>query len=270
VAAGAEFERPGNASVPLALADTYDFAALVDFLRHPLRSRPAGRMPSHHLSEQEAADISAYLHVGRVMETAPARKLLGVAPQTAERGAEVFHEQRCANCHTPAPAEPLSMSQPMTKLKASQDAGCLSESPAPGVPRFDLNALQRRALTLALRLVQSQVAPILTAQERVDWSMSRLNCYACHDRDGKGGPEDPRVAYFAHPETVKHYDASEMTFPPTLDGIGARANEEDLSKLLTQPRTQPHPKLSVRMPDFGWKNVKPLAEGLKQADGKSK
>jgi hypothetical protein len=81
----------------------------------------------------------------------------------------------------------------MSDLNAQ--SGCLAEKQASGTPRFDLNDLQKRALKLALAVIQKP-APKLTAQEKVDWQMSRLNCYACHDRDGKGGPEDPRAQYF--------------------------------------------------------------------------
>jgi cytochrome c1 len=68
VPADAEVEKPGNASVPIALADAYEFNALAAFLRNPLHVRAAGRMPDMRLSEQEASDLAAYLHMGRIAE----------------------------------------------------------------------------------------------------------------------------------------------------------------------------------------------------------
>ena len=49
-------------SIPLGnLAKKYTVAALSDFLRDPLKSRPSGRMPAQRLTEKEATAIAMYL-----------------------------------------------------------------------------------------------------------------------------------------------------------------------------------------------------------------
>jgi mono/diheme cytochrome c family protein len=86
VPADAEVEKPGNGSVPIALADAYDVNALALFLHDPLSMRPAGRMPDMRLSKEQAADIAAYLHVGRVAEKATARAALKIPKQGSREG----------------------------------------------------------------------------------------------------------------------------------------------------------------------------------------
>ena len=249
---GIEVERPGNASVPIALADAYDLNYLGRMLEHPLASRPSGRMPDMHLTEQEAADIAAYLHEGRAVEKAPERAVLAVPPQSPEDGKKLFHSLRCANCHADgaAEAQAVQMALPMSQLQLTTATNCLAENPEPGAARFGLNAFQRRALSLAIKHVQTHKAPTYNAMERVDWTLTRQNCYACHDRDGKGGPEDPRAAYFISPLTPKDTVPGLNRYPITLDGAGKRLTQEQLHTALINriPGTQPH--LSVRMPAF--------------------
>ncbi|MDB6120488.1 MAG: Cytochrome c, partial [Verrucomicrobiaceae bacterium] len=190
----ANIDRPGNGSNPLALADAYDVNALGRFLMNPHDFRPAGRMPSLHLTVQEAADIAAYLHIGRTAEKAVERAALKIAPQTAAAGRALFVEQRCTVCHSTGEATmEKRAAKPLNQLKGE---GCIAERPMAGAPRFDFNPLQRRALALALKHVLKTAPESMTAHQKMDWQMLRLNCYACHDRDGKGGPEDARAQYF--------------------------------------------------------------------------
>jgi mono/diheme cytochrome c family protein len=81
------------------------------FLKHPLSMRPAGRMPDMRLSDQEASDIAAYLHVGRVAEKATARAALKIPPQGIEKGREVFETMNCVACHRIGSAVPPSANQ---------------------------------------------------------------------------------------------------------------------------------------------------------------
>lgn len=253
---GVEVERPGNASVPIAFADTYDLGALAAYLHDPLRDRPSGRMPSLHLSPQEAADIAAYLHEGRVVETAPQRALLAVPPQSVELGREVFLESRCASCHSPGQASPPAL--PFARLQSDTATNCLAENPAPGAARYGFNLLQRRALQLALQRIQAGPPPAPAKEEILDWQMMRLNCYACHDRDGKGGPEDPRMFYFAPPTAENALDPSHGRLPPTLDGVAQQLGRQGLEAALRGTAPRRHPQLRVRMPAFGepqWKSL---------------
>ncbi len=263
VPADAEVEKPGNASVPIALADAYDFMALSYFLKNPHAFRPSGRMPDMRLSEQEASDIAAYLHTGRVAEKATVRAALKIPQQGATKGKEVFLKMNCVACHqtTQATATPQTS---LTKLNTSN--GCLAEKQPSGTPRFDLNELQKRALTLALATIQKEDAPKLTAQEKVDWQMSRLNCYACHDRDGKGGPEDPRAQYFGVNDPGAESLGQLAHLPPSLDKIGRKLTRGWFEKILWGKDGSVRPYMDTRMPNFGREQTEMMIAWLSVTD----
>ena len=271
--ADAEVEMPGNASVPIALADAYDFTALSYFLKHPLSMRPAGRMPDMRLSDQEASDIAAYLHTGRVAEKATARAALKIPEQGVEKGREVFEKMNCVACHKLGFVVPaLAGSQIPAKAGTTKrladlsiDQGCLSEKQPSGTPRFDLNDLQKRALRLALAAIQ-QPAPKLTAQERVDWQMSRLNCYACHDRDGKGGPEEPRAQYFGVNDSTAESIGQLGHLPPMLDKVGRKLTLGWFEKILWGEGGSVRPYMDTRMPNFGQPQTEMLISAFNEAD----
>ncbi len=273
VPAEAEVEKPGNASVPIALADAYDFNSLAHFLKNPLHFRPAGRMPDMRLSEQEASDIAAYLHVGRVAEKATARAALKIPKQGVEKGKAVFEKMNCAACHVgveplgdenaPRSAKASTPTPHLVSLKA--DRGCLAEKQPSGTPRFDLNDLEKRALKLALAEIQKP-AQKLTAQQQVDWQMSRLNCYACHDRDGKGGPEDPRAQYFGVNDATAESIGQLGHLPPNLDKVGRKLTQGWFEKILWGEGGSVRPYMDTRMPSFGQAQTEMLISAFNEAD----
>jgi len=274
VPADAEVEKPGNGSVPIALADAYDVNALAAFLHDPLSMRPAGRMPDMRLSKEQAADIAAYLHVGRVAEKATARAALKLPPQGIEKGREVFEKMNCVACHTlgtvvPALAGsgiPAKAGTTKQMAELSPDQGCLAEKQASGTPRFDLNDLQKRALKLALAVIQKEAAPKLTAQEKIDWHMSRLNCYACHDRDSKGGPEDPRAQFFGVNDPGAESLGQLAHLPPSLDKIGRKLTHGWFEKILWGKDGSVRPYMDTRMPNFGREQTEMLISAFNEAD----
>ena len=260
----ANIDRPGNGSNPLALADAYDVQALGRFLMNPHDFRPAGRMPDLHLVAQEAADIAAYLHIGRKAEKAVERAALKIAPQTAATGRALFVEQRCSVCHSTGETFPKRAAKPLEQLKGE---GCLAEKPGAGTPRFDFNPLQRRALALALKHVQHQAPETMTAHQKIDWQMLRLNCYACHDRESKGGPEDARAQYFMTADSGAESLGDFGRFPPNLDKAGWKLTTAWLQRVLygaTGGSVRPY--LSVRMPNFGKANTEALPALFAEAD----
>jgi mono/diheme cytochrome c family protein len=270
VAADAEVEKPGNASVPIALADAYDFTALSHFLHNPLSVRPSGRMPDMRLSAQQASDIAAYLHVGRVAEKATARAALHIPKQGIEKGRNIFQQMNCIACHK-LDSDVVAKASTTKPLKAlAQDQGCLAEKQPSGTPRFDLNALEKRAIKLALSLVQKEDAPKLTAQEKVDWQMSRLNCYACHDRDGKGGPEDPRAQYFGVNDPGAESLGQLAHLPPTLDKAGRKLTRGWFEKILWGKDGSVRPYMDTHMPSFGREQTEMLIAWLNEADALEK
>jgi len=258
VPADADVEKPGNASVPIALADAYEFDALAAFLKNPLHTRPAGRMPDMRLSEQEASDLAAYLHTGRIAEKATARAALKIPEQGIEKGKALFESMNCTSCHSMGPIQPMRPIRPISE-------GCLAEKQPTGTPRFDLNDLQKRALRLALAEIQKP-APKLTAQERIDWQMSRLNCYACHDRDGKGGPEDPRAQFFGVNDPTAESLGELAHLPPNLDKVGRKLTQSWFEKILWGENGSVRPYMDTRMPNFGQAQTEMLISAFTEAD----
>jgi mono/diheme cytochrome c family protein len=269
-APGAEVEKPGYASVPIALADAYDFTALSHFLHDPLSMRPAGRMPDLRLTQQEASDIAAYLHMGRVAEKASARAALKIPRQSLAKGREVFQQMNCVACHSGLEGMPAqaALAKPLLALSSAQ--GCLAEKQPSGTPRFDLNELQKRALKLALAMLQKEDAPQLSAQEKVDWQMSRLNCYACHDRNSKGGPEDARAQYFGVNDSGAESLGQLGNLPPNLDKIGRKLTHGWFEKILWGKDGSVRPYMDTRMPSFGREQTEMLIPWLNEADALEK
>ena len=261
-----EIEKPGNGSVPIALADAYDETALAAFLHDPLSMRPAGRMPNMKLSREEAAHLAAYLHVGRVAEKADARAALKIPEQGVEKGRSVFVEMNCVACHqvggndvaVSAPSKPM--------IGLSLDHGCLANKQPTGVPRLDLSELQKRAIKLALAVIQKEQAPPQTAQEKIDWQMSRLNCYACHDRESKGGPEDPRAQYFGVNDPGAESLGELAHLPPSLDKVGRKLTQGWFEKVLWGKDGSVRPYMETRMPNFGKEQTQMLIGWMNEAD----
>ena len=259
-----EVEKPGNASVPIAFADAYEFHALARFILDPLSTHPAGRMPSMRLTEQEASDIAAYLHVGRTAERAMEREVLRIEPQTPQRGRELFVMQRCSVCHATRESLEKRSAHPLAELNSH--SGCLADTIGEEVPRFDFNPLQRRALQLALDHVQQHRPEPMTGMQQTDWLMRRLNCYACHDRDGKGGAEDPRAQYFISSIRGADLLGDLGRLPPSLDHVGWKLTVSWMDRVLHGPMISVRPGLTVRMPHFGKPNTSLLAKSLREAD----
>ena len=270
VAVDAEVEKPGNASVPIALADAYDFTALSHFLKNPLAVRPSGRMPDMRLSAQEASDIAAYLHVGRVAEKAAARAALKIPKQGIEKGRKIFQQMNCVACHKLVSEIPAQAGTAKPLKDLSLDQRCLADKQPSGTPRFDLNDLEKRAIKLALTMVQKEDAPTLTAQEKVDWQMTRLNCYACHDRDGKGGPEDPRAQYFGVNDSTAESLGQLGILPPNLDKVGRKLTHGWFEKILWGKGGGVRPYMDTHMPSFGREQTEMMIAWLNEADALEK
>lgn len=270
VAADAEVEKPGLASVPIALADAYEVNALAHFLLDPLSHRPAGRMPNMRLTEQESSDIAAYLHIGREPELATERAALKIPTQGIEKGREVFAQMNCVACHTDVPTSDTQEKPAASTLPAlavlKTDAGCLAETQPSGIPRYDLSDLQKRALRLAIAAIQKQEAPKLTPLQKVDWQMTRLNCYSCHDRNSKGGPEDARAQYFTSNDGSAESLGELAHLPPNLDNTGRKLTTFWLKKILYGQGGSVRPYMDTRMPNFGRAQTEMLLGLLPKAD----
>lgn len=246
----------GLPSVPMGLAGSYDEAALAAFLQDPLSIRHSGRMPSTELTDQEAADIAAYLKSVIKPMSAPAHATKTVS-SPIEEGRKQFVAQRCANCHETGGNRPeVVQAMPMAKLQP--DRGCLSTTKKQGTPDFGLSEFQRDTLQLAVKTVQTTAPAPETAAQKVDSYFQRMNCYACHEKNGTGGLEEGRAQYFTVYEAVAHSLGEIGRLPPKLDVVGRKLTTAWMEKLLWGDHGGVRGYMTARMPRFGKENSAPI------------
>ena len=250
----------------------YSLDSLAAFILDPLKVRTDGRMPRITLDKQDAVDIAGYLlefqgsdgRKGEPVVSVDADKSLVLAGRAAVTAA------RCAACHE----LPKEVAAKAVALKQTE-GGCLDADHAKG-PRYALSDVQRAALKLFLAKKDEAASPKLAA----DLTLQALNCLACHERDGQGGPDVARKAYFQG----DHNLGDTGRYPPPLTGVGGKLRPEWLAKVLASrtetktadlfthhykaDETRVRPYLRTRMPQFG-AAVANLAPLLGRADARS-
>ncbi len=221
------------------LGEKYGIISLIDFLRDPVSVRPDGRMPRIEMTDDDANDLAAYLVglEGSDGSNAPKLKSFAADPALASRGREVVAALRCAACHE-LPAEVAA--KPVALRRT--DGGCLAPGGTAGVPDFHLSETQRAALQKFLAK-RDQPAP---APQLATLTMEALNCAACHERDGRGGPDAARKAFFQG----DHNLGDTGRYPPPLTGVGRKLQTEWLADVLAG-KARVRPYLKTQMPIYG-------------------
>jgi mono/diheme cytochrome c family protein len=289
-------------SVPLPqLASKYSLRSLAFFLLDPLATRPAGRMPHLNLTPSESADLATYLLQQDVsgshphstsplplptadssMHNIPTSNKVPIDEALVETGRRLFQSIGCVNCHPLPGSEPQSDFPPWDRLSASTSGHCRTQSDSNFVPFYPLSVRQKSALNHLLasdRVSEpdkeekeggevengSPIAERSSARiaEQLDLTLEKLNCLACHRRDGRGGVGSDRWGYF---ETIDHVDlGDEGRIPPPLDRVGWKLTTSWLTRLLAEgEKVRPH--MLARMPRFGPANVEPLPRLLAVVD----
>jgi mono/diheme cytochrome c family protein len=275
-------------SVPLPPMDKkYSFAGLRSFLRDPLATRPSGRMPRFNLAGRELDDLVHYLiyrekaaleldyegpgvsrgpipssRLTQSLDPTAAAPAFTVSPERAAEGQVLFESQGCAACHALAhrPERAVTAYRALKDLRL--DRGCLDPGSKGNHPFYPLDARQRNSLTAAIRVLQSGAQARPSVQERIASLMTLLNCYACHERDGRGGVTETRNAFFSS----NGEDAGdEGRLPPRLTGVGDKLRQDWLESVLSREASV-RAYMNTRMPQFGEANLARLAEMLVEAD----
>lgn len=261
---GKDFQPP--AGVPAAkdythrsvalpeLTKKYSLASLTNFLSDPLKLRPDGRMPAIELHEGDVTDLAAFL---LDLQQSDGSGIPGIAPfkadkALAEKGKTLVASMRCAACHElpkDVAAKPVALKQ--------NDGGCL-DGKAAGVPRYDLSEAQRMALKSYFAARDEK----FTAKQKATLTLQALNCTACHDHDGLGGPDAARKAYF----TGDHNLGDTGLYPPPLTEAGRKLTPVWINEVLAGKK-RARPYLQTKMPRFG-KTTDELAALLAEADAK--
>ncbi|MEY2600494.1 MAG: hypothetical protein RLZZ142_2753 [Verrucomicrobiota bacterium] len=239
--------RPGDFSYPSVpwpeLSLKYSLSSLTQFLRDPLATRPDGRMPKLPLEPQDAVDLAGYLLAFEGSDGREAPKIPEVPLDAAAvaAGKAIFIQAQCANCHeADQPRE-----RPKVRITHS-DAGCLAPTPADGLPRYSLHSKQRDALLSFLNAGPSFPKSSQQAQTASLLHLAALNCLACHERDGLGGPDAARKGFFQGDPNL----GDTGRFPPPLTGIGRKLQPQWLSEVLAGGN-RVRPYLKTQMPVYG-------------------
>lgn len=184
-------------------------------------------------------------------------------PERAAKGRELFASLGCANCHRKS-EEGVAVGA--TKVAPSFSAvdlekGCLAETPPVSATNYSLTPHQRDAIRAALR------APAEPPSEarRIDDTLVRFNCYACHVRGEKGGVEEERNGLFA---TTVPEMGDEGRIPPHLTGIGDKLNLGWLKRVLAEGAND-RTYMRTRMPSFGAENVGFLPDAFAAVDART-
>ena len=185
-----------------------------------------------------------------------------LSPEKAERGKQLFSSLGCAACHQTgqgAAAQSVA-AKPLHALQAT--AGCLNEVVGKGLPKYPLSAAQRTSLHNTLSSPEKLAQP-RDAPEQVAYTLTAMNCLACHSRDGVGGPGPDRLGFFS---VVGDADlGDEGRIPPRLTGVGGKLRPDWLRQVLVGKGTA-RPYMATRMPQFGEANVGHLVAALAKVD----
>lgn len=183
-----------------------------------------------------------------------------IRPELVAKGKDLFASLGCAACHQlkrDGKAVPSSLkASPLTSSASGK--GCLSATPARGVPSFGLNDVQREAIAAGL----ASKPPAHTPQMVVAETMTAFNCYACHIRDKVGGAQEELNKLFL---TTQPEMGDEGRLPPPLDGVGAKLNPDYFKQLLDKG-AHDRPYMHTRMPGFGAANVGAFLEATRSLD----
>lgn len=187
-------------------------------------------------------------------------------PELAQQGRQLFAKLGCAVCHEAESGgkkiAPSGTAPALAGIKAG--TGCLAEKPAAAAADFQLSRRQRTALAAAIDAAQ-QLSKPLDAKSQIAATMVRMNCYACHERGGKGGVDEAQAAIFlgTQPEM-----GDEGRLPPHLNGTGDKLTDAWLTSILANGSND-RPYMHTRMPKFGGDNIGHLATSFVSLDRKT-
>lgn len=236
----------------------YTRKALTFFLLNPEQTRPSGRMPQLKLKAVEAADIAAYL----LREQKDSPEHVDPNNQTAliAEGKKQFLELKCVNCHDLNQIKPTQYAKPLAGLNPQAAANCLIPK-MNRLPDYPLDETQQTAIEQTLASLSQENKR--NSQQLLTFQLLQLNCYACHERDKRGGVGFNRKPYF---ETVGHVDlGDEGRIAPTLTGIGAKLQKKWLTKVL-KGNGDIRFHMQARMPVFPAKMATALPNSFETVD----
>jgi mono/diheme cytochrome c family protein len=199
-----------------------------------------------------------------------------VEPALVAEGRAAFAAVGCAGCHDlngsdGTRIESVSKPKQLADL-AAIDAGCLAMVTRQGTPHYTLDGAQRTAVAAAIGWLRSPAAESAPARERtIDRMLTALNCYACHNRDGRGGTIPAVAATDEDGEPILKDAARDAMFtsgvqemgdegrlPPTLTGVGDKLTSGFLREVLVEGGKDRGAYMHTLMPKWHAAVVEPL------------
>jgi cytochrome c551/c552/cytochrome c553 len=244
---------------------------LAAYLQDPLAHDPSGRMPRMLLQQNEALDLAHFLCQSKVEGLSPT--LPEAPPPKSEDwntvGKRLIVAKGCANCHAIKPGgkeagAPLFTALDDLKKPDKAALGCLADDAAQRgkAPDFGFAAANRDALRLFLvegLTGAGSPAPAHAARETI----RRLNCLACHNRDGEGGLS---VEIVEQLRKFQNAESAEAVLPPSLTGVGHKLRTPWMKQVLLNAG-RARPWMSLRMPQFSDANVGALPQEVAALEG---
>lgn len=218
------------------------FAALMASLDSPSAWRPDGRMPHVVLEGQDSADLAAHLLDFQDSDPGNAKTLKPwpkAKPESVAKGKELVTRLNCAACHT-IPGEKAAEIRPLP-TGANPARGCLSADPVDGLPHYELTQGQHESLRAFL------AGPRPSEDTDGKLTLAAMNCYACHDRDGIGGPTPETNPFFVGDEALG--DSGRLA--PPLTGIGHKLQQSWLEGVFAGAEgSRVRSYVKTRMPNY--------------------
>ncbi|MEI8211235.1 MAG: family 16 glycoside hydrolase [Planctomycetota bacterium] len=188
--------------------------------------------------------LDGWLTLDRDGAKSPAKESV-VDPSIIEKGKILFTKVGCGQCHKMPGL--LSSTGQLAKAprldQCNPEEGCLAQRLPAGIPDYRLSFNQKEAIRAAL---QTQPNDELAESQRTKFALHQLNCVACHQRDGWGGPESDKLELFQ--STIPEM-GDEGRLPPRLTGVGDKLNDKFLAKVLAEGARH-RPYMHVRMPQY--------------------
>ncbi len=175
-----------------------------------------------------------------------------VDTQKAALGRLKFVQLNCQACHVTGDGKgdlaELTSAPNLADLASHPQSGCLADEIPAKAPKYGLSIDQRRALRKAVAIAKTLVE-VRSPSVEVDATLSRLNCYACHQRGGIGGPDvHGKTPWFS---IIGEADLGEEgRLPPHLNEVGSKLRTDWIERLLREG-TKVRPYMATRMPVFG-------------------
>jgi mono/diheme cytochrome c family protein len=223
----------------------YKRNALSEFLLSPRKHHASRRMADFELTNAEAGNLEAWLR-----EATPEPREFENQGDPRQ-GKILFGSVGCANCHAVDDRQ-LKANRGLSAMPS----GCLAPTASQrgDAPDYQFTSEQKRNLFGFLQDGLTSLTHRFPA-EAAERAIEKLNCNACHTRDGKLGGYREIFAEEGfrgdNPETV-----------PPMTWAGEKFKTDWMAKFVSgENKTRLRPHLRIRMPRFGdYGNV--IANGL--------